>query len=248
MLGAYFTYTFVNMIGIPFWLGLPLAMVAGLILGWILNRLIFRYVRDDMTVSGLVTVGLSIFLINITSYLWGPEPRSIMNPFPKAPIMIGNAAITPARLFIIVASIIAIIIFQYLIKYTKIGKAFRATFQNREASQLVGINVESIYTLSSMIGTVMACLAGALLGLVYTIDPNMGLKAISMAWAVVVTGGLGNFVGAIVIGYFMGFLESLGGGYISSQYKDVFPFIMLVMVLIIKPNGIFTKASGKMSG
>ena len=248
MLGAYFTYTFVDILNLPFWIGLPAAMLGGVVFGWGLNRFIFRYVRDDMTLSGLVTVGLSIFLVNTARYIWGAEPRSITNPFPRIPIFIGSVTITPVRLFVIIASLSAILIFDYVVKYTRIGKAFRATFQNRAAAQLVGINIESIYSLSTIIGTVMASFAGALLGLVYSIDPNMGLKAISVAWAVVVTGGFGNFFGAIVVGYFMGILESLGGGYISSAYKDVFPFIMLVLVLIFKPNGIFAKSSERMSG
>ena len=248
MLGAFFTYTFISMMGLPFWLGFILAMITGIIFGWLLNVLIFRYVRDDMTVSGLVTIGLSIFLINLTRYLWGPDPKILPNPFPLEPIIIGSVAITPVRVFIIIVSIVSIIALQLIIKKTSIGRAFRATFQNRDAAQLVGINIESIYALSSVIGTVMATLAGTLLGLVYSIDPNMGLKAISIAWAVVVTGGLGSFTGAIAIGYFLGLMESLGGGYISSEYKDAFAFIMLVLVLIFKPYGIFKSSSCKMSG
>ncbi|ATW24603.1 branched-chain amino acid ABC transporter permease [Candidatus Formimonas warabiya] len=248
LLGAFFAYTFISLLGLPFWLGFILVMISGAILGWLLNVLIFRYVRDDMTVNGLVTIGLSIFVINFARYLWGPEPKMLPNPFPVDPLIIGKVAVTPVRLFIILASIAAIAALQQLIKRTSIGRAFRATFQNRDAAQLVGINIEKIYTLSSVIGTVMATLAGTLLGLVYTIDPNMGLKAISVAWAVVVTGGLGSFTGAIVIGYFLGLMESLGGGYISSEYKDAFAFIMLVLVLIFKPHGIFTSSSGKMSG
>lgn len=248
MLGAFFAFTFINLLGLPFWVGFILTMLCGAILGWLLNMLVFRYVRDDMTVNGLVTIGISIFFINITRYLWGPEPKMLSNPFPSDPIFIGNVAVTPARLFIIVVSIIAIIVFQQIIKKTSVGRAFRATFQNRDAAQLVGINIENIYTLSSVIGTIMATLAGTLLGLVYSIDPNMGLKAISVAWAVVVSGGMGSFTGAITIGYFLGLVESLGGGYISSEYKDAFAFIMLVLVLIFKPHGIFTSSSGKMSG
>ncbi len=248
MLGAYLTFTFVNLLGLPFYLGFVLALLGGALLGYLLNRFVFRYVRDDSTVNGLVTIGLSIFLTNIAQYIWGAAPRSIENPFDGDTFFILGAAVTPARFFIIFASIAAIILFHCIIKYTKIGKAFRATFQKREAAQLVGINVESIYSLSTVLGTVMACLAGALLGLVYSLEPTMGAKAISVAWAVVVTGGLGNFVGAISIGYFMGIVESLGGGYISSAYKDAFPFIMVVIVLLVKPYGIFAKSGSRMNG
>lgn len=248
MLGAYFTYTFVNLLGFPFYIGLPFSLVMGAVLGYVLNRFVFRYVRDDMTVNGLVTIGLSIFLTNIAQYFWGAAPRNITNPFKGDTFFVLGAAVTPARFFIIFASFGAIVLFHCLIQYTKIGKAFRATFQKREAAQLVGIDVESIYSLSTVLGTVMACLAGSLLGLVYSLEPTMGAKAISVAWAVVVTGGAGNFAGAISIGYFMGVLESLGGGYISSAYKDAFPFLMVMIVLLFKPNGIFAKGGSRMNG
>ena len=248
MLGAYLTYTFVNLLGLPFYAGLHLSLLGGALLGYLLNRFVFRYVRDDSTVNGLVTIGLSIFLTNIAQYLWGAAPRSIHNPFAGDTIFVLGAAVTPARFFIIFASAAAILLFHCLIKYTKIGKAFRATFQKREAAQLVGVDVEAIYSLSTILGTVMACLAGALLGLVYSLEPAMGMKAISVAWAVVVTGGAGNFVGAISVGYFIGIVESLGGGYISSAYKDAFPFLMVVIVLLVKPNGIFAKSGSRMNG
>ena len=248
MLGAYFVYTFANLAKLPWGLAFVLALCGGALLGWILNRFIFRYVRDDMTVNGLVTIGISIFFTNIARTIWGAAPRAVKNPFKGETIFIGGAAITPARLFIIFASLVAMVLFFVLLKYTKIGKAFRATFQKKEAAQLVGINVESIYSLSTVVGTVMACLSGALLGLVYSLEPTMGAKAISVAWSVVVVGGFGNFVGAISIGMLMGIIESLGGGYISSAYKDAFPFIMLMLVLVFKPNGIFSKSGSRMNG
>ena len=94
----------------------------------------------------------------------------------------------------------------------------------------------------------MACMAGALLGLVYSLEPTMGAKAISVSWSVVVAGGPGNFLGAITIGLLMGIIESLGGGYISSAYKDAFPFIILIIVLIFRPQGIFSKGGSRMNG
>lgn len=248
MLGAYFTYTFVNIWNLPFGIGFVLSILGGALLGYLLNRFVFHYVRDDMTTNGLVTIGISIFLTNIAQYIWGAAPRAIKSPFKGETIFIGNVAITPARMFIIFAALIAIVLFFCIIKYTKTGKAFRATFQKREAAQLVGIDVERIYSISTILGTVMACIAGSLLGLVYSLEPTMGAKAISVAWAVVVAGGPGNFVGAIVIGLFMGVIESLGGGYVSSAYKDAFSFVILIAVLIVKPHGIFSKRSSRMNG
>ena len=247
MLGAYFAFTFLNMLELPFALAFFLTIVCGIILGYLLNKLVFKYVRDDMTVNGLVTIGMSIFFTNLAQYIWGAQPKNLKNPFKGGTIFLGDVAVTPARLFIILASAVALLIFFYIIKYTKLGKAFRATFQQRDAAQLVGIDSERIYSVSTILGTVMACIAGALLGLVYSLEPTMGAKAISVSWSVVVAGGPGNFLGAITIGLLLGIIESLGGGYISSAYKDAFPFIILIIVLIFRPQGIFSKG-GRMNG
>lgn len=248
MFGAYFAFTFLNRLNLPFALAIILTIICGIVLGYLLNKLIFRYVRDDMTVNGLVTIGISIFFTNLAQYIWGAQPKNLKNPFKGGAVFIGDVAVTRARLFIIVASTVALLFFFFLIKKTKLGKAFRATFQQRDAAQLVGIDTERIYSISSILGTVMACIAGVLLGLVYSIEPTMGAKAISVSWAVVVAGGPGNFVGAIAIGLLMGVIESLGGGYISSAYKDAFPFIILIIVLIFKPRGIFSKDESSMNG
>ncbi len=248
MLGAYFTFTFINIVSLPFSLAIVLTIVCGIILGYLLNKLVFRYVRDDMTVNGLVTIGLSIFFTNLAQYIWGAQPKSINNPFKGEAIFLGDVGVTPERLFIVFTSAVTLLSFFYMIKYTKLGMAFRATFQQRDAAQLVGIDSENIYSISSILGTVMACMAGILLGLVYSLEPTMGVKAISVAWSVVVAGGPGNFVGAITIGLLMGIIESLGGGYVSSAYKDTFPFIILMIVLIFKPNGIFSKDENRMYG
>ena len=248
MLGAYFAFTFLNMLELPFALAFFLTIVCGIILGYLLNNLVFKYVRDDMTVNGLVTIGISVFFVNLAQYIWGAQPKNLKNPFKDETIFLGDVTVTPERLFIVFASAIALLSFFYIVKYTKLGKAFRATFQQRDAAQLVGINIESIYSISSIIGTVMACIAGALMGFVYSLEPTMGTKAISVSWSVVVAGGPGNFIGATTIGLLMGIIESLGGGYISSAYKDTFPFIILIIVLLFKPQGIFSKDKSRMDG
>lgn len=248
MLGAYFAFTFLNILKLPFVLSFFLTIFCGIILGYILNKFVFKYVRDDMTVNGLVTIGISVFFVNLAQYIWGAQPKNLKNPFKDETIFLGDVAVTPERLFIVFASAIALLSFFYIVKYTKLGKAFRATFQQRDAAQLVGINIESIYSISSIIGTVMACIAGALMGFVYSLEPTMGTKAISVSWSVVVAGGPGNFIGATTIGLLMGIIESLGGGYISSAYKDTFPFIILIIVLLFKPQGIFSKDKSRMDG
>lgn len=248
MLGAYFAFTFLNKLALPFGIAFFLTIVCAILLGYLLNQLVFRYVRDDMTVNGLVTIGLSIFLTNLAQDIWGAQPRHLKNPFRGETIFFGDVAVTPERMFIIFAAVVTLLSFFYILKYTKPGKAFRATFQQRDAARLVGIDVERIYLASTIIGTVLACIAGTLLGLVYSLEPTMGVKAISVAWSVVVAGGPGSFAGAITIGLLMGVVESLGGGYLSSAYKDAFPFLILMIILIVRPQGIFSKKGRGMDG
>lgn len=248
MIGAYLAYTFFNILNLPFGIGFLLSMLCGCLLAIIYDKVFFSKVRHDMSLSALVTIGLSIFMTNIARYLWGAQPQSIRNPFPTKAIMIGNTAITPVRIFIILACILTILELQIFMKSSRYGKAFRATFQNPDAAELSGIDVKRIYTFSSILGVGVITLSGILLGLVYSIEPTMGTKAGSVAWAVVVAGGMGNFPGAIVVGYLLGIAESLAGGYISSAYKDGIAYLLVVIVLIFKPQGIFTKTSGKMNG
>ncbi|MCL5046359.1 MAG: branched-chain amino acid ABC transporter permease [Actinobacteria bacterium] len=250
MLGGFAAYVvMVQLHLVNYYVGLVLALVIGMGVGALLERLVFRRVRaGDHTTSALVTIGLSIFLANTVRYIWGADPKIIPNPLPSQALHLGSVLITPARLFIIVISIISIFILQVLIQKTKLGKAFRATFQNRDAALLAGIDVNKIYTANSAIGSGLAAMAGALLGVIYTIDPNMGIKAVSIAWIVVTAGGAGSFVGAILAGYLLGVVESFGGGYISSQYKDAVGFIVLILVLLIRPQGFFGKARSQMGG
>lgn len=248
MLGAYLAYTFLNVFNLPFGIGLGLSIASGCALAVVYDKVFFAKVRHDMSLSALVTIGLSIFITNIARYIWGSKPQSIKNPFSKTPIILGDVAITPSRIFIIGACIITILTLQIFMKYMRFGKAFRATYQNPDAAELSGINVKRIYTFSSVLGVGVITLAGALLGQVYSIEPSMGTKAGSVAWAVVVAGGMGNFPGAIVMGFFLGIAESLAGGYISSAYKDGLAYLVVVLILIFKPQGLFAKRSGKLNG
>ena len=144
-----------------------------------------------------------------------------------------------------IIAIIIICVLHLFITKTKIGKAFRATFQNREAALMSGINITRIYTISYSLGSFLAALAGGLLGMIYIIEPTMGVRAVGKAFVIVIAAGRGSFIGAITVGYGLGIIESLGSAYISSEYKDVFAFIIVFLVLFFKPEGLFGKARTK---
>ncbi len=241
MIGAFFTFSFVLLFN-NYYIGFLVAMVICILIAIFSEKVLFhRLIDEDIMTTTLITIGISIFLMNIVQILWGANPRTIPQPFSEKPVIIGDIFITKPRIFIFFTAIVIIGVLHWFIKYTKTGKAFRATFQNRQAALLVGININYIYTLSYTIGATVAGAAGGLLGMIYVIEPTMGVAAVGKAFAIVITAGKKSIYGAIFIAYGLGVIESLGSGYISSQYKDVFAFIILILVLLFKPEGIFGK-------
>lgn len=247
MIGAFFTFTFVSiLLGVNYFLALAIAMVLVVILAMIVERtMISKLVDKDIMTTTLITIGLSIFFQNIVQTVWGANPRCIPHPFKTDPVVIGDVFITRPRIFIILMAVVVIFSVHLFIQKTKTGKAFRATFQNRNAALLSGIDIRSIYMISYSLGSFLAALAGSLLGMIYIIEPTMGVLAVGKAFTIVIVAGKRSYLGAIAVGYGLGLVEQFGAGYISSEYKDVFAFIILIIVLIFKPEGIFGKAKVK---
>ncbi len=251
MIGAFLCYiilTVFNGFGLGYFGALVVSAIGTMLLGFILDRLIFSRIRsEDTSTSTLLTIGLSILFMNGARIIWGADPKTMIPPFIGG-ISLGSTMLTYSRLTIIVSSIFVIFLLRFFIQSTKIGKAFRATFQNPNAALLAGIETEKIYTLNMMLGSMLAGIAGGLLSMIFILEPTMGVKAITIAWVVVVTGGRGSVAGAIIIGYILGIVECFGGTYISSEYKDAIGFVILVLVLLIKPQGLFGKKLARMGG
>jgi len=190
--------------------------------------------------TALVTIGLSIFLLNTPLLLFGPSPRAIETGFARKPILLGPVVLTEARVFAVVLGIVAIVLLHLLIQKTKLGRAMRATFQNRDAAALVGVNIEFVYTFTFAIGTAMAALAGALLGAIFVVHPSTAEVATLKAFVVVILGGMGSFPGAVAGGLILGIVESLWGGYFSTGYQDVIGFVLVILILLFKPTGLFS--------
>src|SRR5947207_3090520 len=130
----------------------------------------------------------------------------------------------------------------FLINRTKLGKAMRATFQDRDTAALMGVNIQAIYMATFAIGSSLAAAAGALLGPVYVISPQMGNIASLKAFAVVILGGLGSIGGATIGGFILAFAEEMGAGYVSSGYRDAMGFLLIIAVLLFKPTGLFARS------
>jgi branched-chain amino acid transport system permease protein len=241
MLGGVFAYVFVALLGVPFWLAIILVVVVMAIFGAVFDVLLVRPLRSAHILStALVTIGLSIFLLNTTLLLFGSSPRAVKTGFAKAPIHIGPVVLTEARVFAMILSITAIYLAHLLIQKTKLGRAMRATFQNRDAAALVGVNIEFIYTFTFALGTAMAALAGALLGAIFVVHPSTAEVVTLKAFVVVILGGMGSFPGAVAGGMILGIVESLWGGFFSAGYQDVIGFVLVILILLFKPTGLFS--------
>jgi branched-chain amino acid transport system permease protein len=241
VLGGVFAYVFVALMAVPFWLAVILVVVVMALIGALFDFLLVRPLRSAHILStALVTIGLSIFLLNTTLVLFGPSPRAIETGFAKAPILIGPVVLTEARVFAMILGIAAIALAHLLIQKTKLGRAMRATFQNRDAAALVGVNIELVYTFTFAIGTAMAALAGALLGAIFVVHPSTAEVATLKAFVVVILGGMGSFPGAVAGGLILGIVESLWGGFFSTGYQDVIGFVLVILILLFKPTGLFS--------
>ena len=240
--GAYMMYAMVMLLGANFFVALPLAIALGVALGAALELVLLRRLRGaDIDTTMLVMIGGWIALQNAEQLAWTGVAKSIDSPFPAAPLVIGPVSVAWNRVFVLCVAI-ALIAFTYaLINHTKLGRAMRATFQDRETAALMGVQIGTIHTITFALGSGLAAAAGALLGPVFVAYPSMGDLAAAKAFAVVILGGLGSVPGATVGGFILALVEELGAGYVSSGYRDAMGFLLLIVILLFRPTGLFAR-------
>lgn len=242
-LGAYAAFAALAFTAVPFFLAIPLAIVAGALAGAVCERVLLRPLRgQSIDTVMLVMIGLWIVMQNAELLAWGGVAKSVPTPFPTEPVVAGAVSVAPLRIFVFVVSGLLILGAHLLLSRTKLGRAMRATFQDRETAALMGVSIERIHTVTFAFGAGLAAAAGALLGPVFLLYPSMGDLASLKAFSVVILGGLGNFGGAALGGLVLGIAEELGAGYISSGYRDAVGFLMIVAVLLLRPSGLFARA------
>lgn len=240
MLGAYVAVSAATEYNLGYFAALPVAVVLIAAVGYVFERVFLRPLRNaDILTTALVTIGLSIFFQNTALVIWGPKPGQAVDPFAGGVLMLGDIGVTTIRMFTLAMAIAAMVALGLVIKYTKFGRTMRATFQDRDAAALQGIEVDRVFSLSFVIGVGLAALAGALLSAVFVVSPDMGNMANLKSFAVVILGGLGNIPGAVAGGFLLGLAESFGAGYVSSGYKDGISFLLLIIVLLVRPYGLF---------
>jgi branched-chain amino acid transport system permease protein len=220
------------------------SMVLTGILGMTVEFIAYRPLRNAPRLAPLISaIGVSIFHQNIKMLAVSPESRPFPETIPLHTIPIGgNASISTLQILIIATSIALMLLLNLFIRRTKLGKAMRATSQDSETARLMGINVNLVISITFFIGAALGGAAGVLNGMYYgSVKYNMGFIPGIKAFTAAVLGGIGDVRGAMLGGFMLGILESLAAGYISSAYKDVFAFIILILVLIFRPQGLLGK-------
>lgn len=240
--GAYMMFMFVMSLGTNFFIALPLAVLLGVVLGGAMELTLLRPLRGaSIDTTMLIMIGAWIALQNMEQFVWSGIAKSINSPFPAEPLVIGPVSVAWGRVFVFVVAMVLIAATYLLINRTKLGMAMRATFQDRETAALMGVQINTVNTATFALGSGLAAAAGALLGPIFVVYPTMGDMAALKSFAIVILGGLGNVMGATVGGFILAFMEELGAGYISSGYRDAMGFLLIMLILIFKPTGLFAQ-------
>lgn len=243
MMGGFAAFYLVTLLKLNYFIALPLAVMLVMVLAVVIQQSVFKRLRDaPVMTTTLVTIGLSILLEHVALLLWGPRPQVIPNPFPTRPLSFFGIYTTPLYLFSMAVTAALIVVGHMLIQRTRMGKAMRATFQNREAAALVGVRIDRVYLYAFTFGAALAAAAGAVLGGFIPVEPTMGGVATLKAFVVVILGGMGSFVGAIAGGLLLGLAEALGAGYFSASWKDAIGFFAVILLLLFRPEGLFKRA------
>jgi branched-chain amino acid transport system permease protein len=229
-------------------IGLFVAMPVCMLLNVAIERVAYRPLRHAPRLAPLITaIGISIVLQTLAQLIWGRNYKVFPALLPTDPLSMGNATITPTQVLIIVVSIIVMLALVVLIHRTRLGRAMRATAENPKVAGLMGVDANKVIVATFALGAALAALAGVMIAANYSIAHfYMGFMPGLKAFTAAVLGGIGNIYGAMVGGMLLGLIEALGAGYIGdltggvlgSHYQDIFAFIVLIVVLIFRPQGI----------
>jgi branched-chain amino acid transport system permease protein len=246
MLGGLLTLSSLELLKLPLWAAVPCAIAVSTVVGLLFERLAIRPLRQPTPINlVIITIGGSILIRGLAMLVWGKDTHAIPPFSGDTPIAIGGATILPQHLWIFAITLIIILINKVYFYHTISGKAMRACSYNRRAAGLVGIDVRRMVLFSFIISSAMGAVAGIIVApltmTAYDVGVMLGLKGFCAA----IIGGMSSGVSTVIGGLLLGVLESLGAGLISSGYKDAIAFIILLLILFIRPQGLFGKADSE---
>ncbi len=242
MLGGFTTFVVLKRVGWGYGATLPAAVVVVAAVAILCEKLAVRPLRGrGEVVSLLATSGVAVVLENLIQLVFGPNPQTVRTPMAYTPVVLGGIFLTQQKLLVLLMACGLSLAVTAFIRHGRWGRAIRAVARDHETAALMGVNVDATYTLVFALGGALAALAGALLAPLYDVEPLMGNFMLIKAFIVIVMGGMGNIVGAFGGGLLLGVAESLGGGFISIDYKDTFGLVIMILVLLWRPEGLFQR-------
>ncbi len=244
MFGAFIGLMIYHSLGLGYVATLILSMIFTGLIGVAIELLFYRRLTragGGYTVAGMGMIisgfGMSIVLQNVAYLVWGPKAVPFPVPF-GMPLEIGDLVLPASYIWIVSAALILMSGLHFFLKYTRLGLAVRAVAHNKDIAYLMGINVPLMISVIFGIGCALGAAAGVLVGPINYVQVIMGLGVIIKAFAAAVVGGFGSLPGAVLGGLLVGVTESLGAGYVSGSYKDIYAFVLLILVLMVKPSGL----------
>ena len=242
MSGGYLTYFLMTGYGLPLDAAIPIALAAGVLLGVLVEMLAYRPVRHANHINAfIVALGLTMMVEGINLQFFGHEQVVIPTTLSRV-FDIKGVTVPELRLYVVISAILLVAAMMIFVEKTKTGQAIRAVAENRDAAILMGVNVTSIPLIVFGISTALGVAAGIMVGALFAIAPGIGEGLVVKGFAVLILGGLGSFPGAILGGTVLGITESIAAGFISSAYKDVIAFAVMIIVLLVRPQGLLGRA------
>ncbi len=257
MVGALTSWTAIGIMkdgmpGAPGWLILILATLIACVVAAALNftieKIAYRPLRNSPKLAPLITaIGMSILLQTLAMIIWKPNYKAYPTLLPSDPVHIGGAVITPTQIMILGVTAVSLAVLMWLVNSTRLGRAMRATAENPRVAALMGVKPDVVISATFIIGAVLAAIAGVMYASNYaTTHHSMGFLPGLKAFTAAVFGGIGNLSGAVVGGILLGLIEAIGSGYIGdltggvlgSHYADIFAFIVLIIILTLRPSGL----------
>ena len=243
MVGAFVAFHLMSAWGWNYWLAMAGAAACVALIGVLSERLVFHPLRHNPGLHPMIAaIGMLLFLEAAAQAIWGAEFQRMQTPY-TAIIDLGGVTAPAQRLLIIAGAFTVMVVLQVFLKRTVTGSTIVAMAQNRDGASLVGINANRVAMLTFAISGALAAVAAALYAPINLVYPAMGHLVITKAFVIIILGGMGSVPGAIIGGLIIGFAESFGAYYISTDYKDIISFVLLVVILSFRPQGLFTSGA-----
>ncbi|WP_342470932.1 branched-chain amino acid ABC transporter permease [Ureibacillus sp. FSL K6-3587] len=243
LFGPYICLVIMTSLNVPFLAAFIGTLIFSAVLGLVVERLVIRQLQNAPTISVIMaTLGLSSLLAGAVHIIWGHSTRTFPPVFPQTPLNLGGIIVTPVYLWSFIIVVILLIVFSIFFKFSKIGLAMRAVADDRQAALSMGMSVKFVLAVTWMIAAMVAGIGGILLGNINGVNPTMSAIGLTVL-PVVILGGLDSIIGAIIGGFLIGIIQNLAGGYldplVGGGLKDVVPFIVVLLILMLKPHGLF---------